>query len=54
MGFFSWITADTNKSISNAYSRLGTFPVYVLIPQEFGGGYIMETEYEGYFYNNED
>lgn len=48
MGFFSWKTSDTNKSISNIYSSRGTFPVYVLIPEEFGGGYIEEINYEGY------
>jgi hypothetical protein len=48
MGFFSWKTSDTNRSISNQYSSRGTFPVYVLIPQEFGGGYIKEENYEGY------
>lgn len=48
MGFFSWKTSDTNKSISNTYSSKGSFPVYVLIPQEFGGGYIEECNYEGY------
>lgn len=48
MGFFSWLTCDTKRSISNNCSYKGTFPVYVLIPQEFGGGYIEEKDYEGY------
>ena len=48
MGFFSWMTCDTNRSISNTYSSRGTFPVYVLIPKEFGGGHIEEDNYEGY------
>lgn len=48
MGFFSWVTADTNVSISNRYSDKGAFPVYVLIPEEFGGGYIKEENYEGF------
>lgn len=48
MGFFSWKTSDTDRSISNQYSSRGTFPVYVLIPEEFGGGYIKEENYEGY------
>ena len=48
MGFFSWKTSDTDKSISNRYSSRGTFPVYVLIPEEFGGGHIEERNYEGY------
>lgn len=48
MGFFSWITSDTNKSISNAYTKRGALPVYLLIPKEFGGGAIYEDDYEGY------
>ena len=48
MGFFSWKTSDTNKSISNVYSSRGSFRVFVLIPQEFGGGFIVEDSYEGY------
>lgn len=48
MGFFSWKTCDTKRSISNAYSSRGTFKVYVLIPEKFGGGYIEESNYEGY------
>ena len=45
MGFFSWKTSDTNKSISNAYSKRGALPVYVLCPD---GTTIYEDEYEGY------
>jgi len=45
MGFFSWITSDTNESISNQYSNRGTFPVYVLCPD---GSKIKESNYEGY------
>ena len=48
MGFFSWLTCNTERSICNRYSRRKTFPVYVLIPKEFGGGHIRETNYEGY------
>lgn len=48
MGFFSWLTSDTNKSISNTSSDRGALPVYVLIPEEFGGGSIYEDNYEGY------
>ena len=48
MGFFSWKTSDTNKSISNVYSSRGSFRVFVLIPKEFGGGYIVEDYYQGY------
>jgi len=32
MGLFSWMTADTDKSISHAYSNHETFTVYVLQP----------------------
>ena len=48
MGFFSWLTCDTNESISNRYSVRGPLTAYVLIPKEFGGGCIKETNYEGY------
>lgn len=48
MGFFSWITSDTERSIANVYSPRRTFPVYVLIPEHCGGGYIEERSYEGY------
>ena len=58
MGFFSWKTSDTNKSISNQYSIRGTFPVYVLVPKEFQaeyGKYIEEKNYDGYgVFGNED
>ena len=30
MGFFSWKTADTDKSIANAYSNRSTFEVALL------------------------
>lgn len=30
MGFFSWKTQDTKKSISNRYSVRSTFPVYMV------------------------
>ena len=46
MGFFSWLTCDTNESISNRYSVRGPLTAYVLIPKEFGGGCIKETNYE--------
>ena len=45
MGFFSWVTSDTNRSICNAYSGKKTFPVYVLCPD---GTVIKETNYLGY------
>lgn len=45
MGFFSWRTSDTDKSIANLYSCRSTFPVYVLCPD---GTNIKEQAYEGY------
>lgn len=45
MGFFSWITSDTGRSISNVYSSRGSFPVYLLCPD---GTYFKEAAYEGY------
>lgn len=48
MGFFSWKTVDTKRSIPNMYSSRKTFPVVLLIPKEFGGGIIEEICYEGY------
>lgn len=48
MGFFSWLTCDTNESISNRYSVRGPLTAYVLIPKEFGGGFLKEENYEGY------
>lgn len=58
MGFFSWKTSDTHKSISNIHSIRGAFPVYLLIPKEFQkeyGKYIEEKSYDGYgVFGNED
>ena len=45
MGFFSWITADTNESIPAYASGLGK-TVYLLQPK--GEPPIKEEEYEGY------
>lgn len=45
MGCFSWITSDTNKSISSYDSCRGSFPVYLLCPD---GTKIKEENYEGY------
>ena len=45
MGFFSWETADTNKSISNNYSSRGALPVYLLLP---GNKALFEPSYNGY------
>ena len=48
MGFLSWNTCDTGRSVSNCYSNRGTFTVYMLIPAKFGGGHVREDSYEGY------
>ena len=45
MGFFSWMTADTNRSISNTASKRGSLTVCVLCPD---GEKIIEDSYEGY------
>ncbi len=45
MGYFSWKTSDTDRSISNRSSDRGTFPVYVLCPD---GTVIREDDYDGY------
>lgn len=45
MGFFSWITQDTNKSIPSAYSTIPTFPV---IMTDNKGNQWKESDYEGY------
>ena len=45
MGFFSWITSDTHRSISNKYSDKGALPVYLYCPD---GTKIYEPDYEGY------
>ena len=45
MGFFSWKTSDTNRSISNTYSSRGTFKVIMLMPN---GDKFVEEDYEGY------
>lgn len=45
MGFFSWKTSDTNRSISNTYSARGTFRVIMLMPN---GDKFVEENYEGY------
>ena len=45
MGFFSWITQDTNKSISNCHSYKGSFTVYLL---DNRGNVWEEFFYDGY------
>jgi hypothetical protein len=45
MGFFSWRTMDTDKSISNSYSSRGAFKVDMLDDK---GNVWTEPDYEGY------
>lgn len=45
MGFFSFITQDTNKSIANAHSNRPTFTVYLMDDK---GNLWVEDDYEGY------
>ena len=45
MGFFSWLTSDTNKSIANHWSTRSTFPVYMITED---GQVFAEKNYEGY------
>ncbi len=45
MGFFSWKTQDTDRSIANAYSTNKTFTVYM---KDNKGNVWKEEEYDGY------
>ena len=45
MGFFSWITQDTKRSISNTYSSIRPFTVYMIDDQE---NQWQEDNYDGY------
>jgi len=45
MGFTSFLTADTGRSISNMYSSKGALPVYMHRP---GVRRVYEPAYEGY------
>jgi hypothetical protein len=45
MGFFSWLTSDTEKSIANHYSTRSTFPVHMVTED---GQIFTENNYEGY------
>lgn len=45
MGFFSWITSDTNKSIPSHYSNRKTFKVHMITED---GRVFTEDNYEGY------
>lgn len=44
MGQFSWLDCKTGEQVLDDVRR----DVYVLVPQEFGGGHIKETFYDGY------
>ena len=50
MGFFSWKTCDTGKSIANTHSRKKTFTVYMVAPIDGYDAYTVfkETDYNGY------
>lgn len=45
MGYFSWITQDTNRSIANASSKMSTFTVYMV---DDADNKYREDNYEGY------
>lgn len=45
MGFFSFITGDTGKSISNKHSVRGALPVHMVMPDDTRHG---ELNYDGY------
>ena len=45
MGFFSWKTQDTNKSIANVHSHKPTFTVYMVDDND---NEWEEKEYDGY------
>jgi|SRR6056300_483285 hypothetical protein len=45
MGFFSWKTLDTDRSIANVYSKRNTFTVYM---HDDKGNRWREDEYQGY------
>lgn len=45
MGFFSFKTSDTNRSISNSFTDNGTFTVHLITED---GRVFTEHEYEGY------
>ena len=45
MGFFSWKTSNSNRSIANKYSRRSTFTVLMISDK---GTVYEESDYEGY------
>ena len=48
MGQFSWLDCDMSNERCRQILDNTTEDVYVLVPKEFGGGHILETEYNGY------
>ena len=48
MGQFSWLDCDRENERHRAILDNVADDVYVLVPKEFGGGHILETEYDGY------
>lgn len=44
MGQFSWLYSDTGKQMVNGRCKKS----YLLVPSEFGGGYVLEECYGGY------
>lgn len=48
MGQFSWLDCDRENEGHRAILDNVADDVYVLVPKEFGGGHILETEYDGY------
>lgn len=50
MGFFSWKTVDTGKSIANTHSRKKTFTVYMVAPSDGEDALkvFREDDYDGY------
>lgn len=45
MGFFSWFTSDTERSIANKYSARETFPVHMVTEDK---QIFTENDYDGY------
>ena len=48
MGNFSWLDCDSVKENNRQIVNDKCEKVYLLIPKEFGGGYILESQYGGY------
>lgn len=48
MGQFSWLDCRTDEQVLDCANYGLKRDVYVLVPEEFGGGHIKETCYDGY------